>query len=858
MPTTQDRVLALRAAGQTAFTGIDFIQLEDVTDQKKLRVYFITEVNNLVPPLSGPGAVPLRPEDIRIFSPRGEAPDVRVVADPASDGTLQVKEDPVACRQYVEVFVDQPGGFTDYQLQINDPAESDSTPSRIDPSFNSVTFSFKVGCLDGLDCAEPPLECPEPPKVDFPVDYLARDFVSLRNALLDFAAQRFPEWTLPTEADVGVVLAEVMAALGDEFSYIQDRYNREAYLETATERRSLRHKARLLDFEVHDGRMATTVLDFKVKESEEAATTVDFAVNPITVWATSQSEAPVAFETGLGLLDPSDEDDEALGEALEPTLKVKRKWNLGELDPYCFDDRENCLDVGTTEVVVKNEPKNFPGVPLVDFTVMEETLWVGRLLLLRVTPPVESGRPLRAVVVRVKEVVEEVDQLLGGAELVRIRWEEDDALEFQICQEDLSLSANVVPAVAGQTVTESFKIGADVDPADPELARTVEREGPLDAEGKRPVVHLFSLPGTDVAGLAFRDRDDSLRSTIPEIVLEQDGSPGTRWVFRRSLVTVKDTIPAFTLEDGTWRRIVAFERDGAAVVHRDYAGSAGYTIRFGDGEFGQLPAGNFTAKYRLGSGARANLPSGTVSVLNLPDQAQPGTAKLEAVTNPLAVTNGVDPESTDDIKKLTPEAYKAEVNFALRPEDYGRQAERLDFVQRARGTLRWTGSWHTVLASVDPRNAFVLNDDQREELNTLYDCVRQAGRDVVVRDPKFLNLDLEITVCLEKFAFPGQVKKQVLEVLFGRNGVRPLKGFFDPDNFTFGTPLRRSSLEAAVQSVAGVQSVVGIRIRPQGLNVPVDFEDLVFEVASDEVIRVENDLLRPERGTVVVVTKGGA
>ena len=48
-----------------------------------------------------------------------------------------------------------------------------------------------------------------------------------------------------------------MAALGDEFSYLQDRHNREAYLETATERRSLRKKARLLDYEIHDGRMAS-------------------------------------------------------------------------------------------------------------------------------------------------------------------------------------------------------------------------------------------------------------------------------------------------------------------------------------------------------------------------------------------------------------------------------------------------------------------------------------------------------------------------------------------------------------------------------------------------------------------------
>ncbi|MDQ3959147.1 MAG: hypothetical protein M3255_02400 [Pseudomonadota bacterium] len=59
---------------------------------------------------------------------------------------------------------------------------------------------------------------------------MARDFISIRNALLDFASQRYPDWTEKIEADAGVMSAEIMAALGDEFSYIQDRYAREAYL----------------------------------------------------------------------------------------------------------------------------------------------------------------------------------------------------------------------------------------------------------------------------------------------------------------------------------------------------------------------------------------------------------------------------------------------------------------------------------------------------------------------------------------------------------------------------------------------------------------------------------------------------
>jgi hypothetical protein len=46
------------------------------------------------------------------------------------------------------------------------------------------------------------------------------------------------------------------------------------------------------------------------------------------------------------------------------------------------------------------------------------------------------------------------------------------------------------------------------------------------------------------------------------------------------------------------------------------------------------------------------------------------------------------------------------VLFAVRPEDYGRQSERLPWVQRAQGTFRWTRSWLTAFVAADPQGAF--------------------------------------------------------------------------------------------------------------------------------------------------------
>jgi hypothetical protein len=435
----------------------------------------------------------------------------------------------------------------------------------------------------------------------------------------------------------------------------------------------------------------------------------------------------------------------------------------------------------------------------------------------------------------------------------------------------------VVPATAGETRTVNFLTGLEADTTSL-LPVAVEREGPqraaLDPNVaiERPTIFLFSLPGTDTDGLGFllppatpgslASFTHDLRRAEPEVRLREVG--GIEWTWFRSLLEAS-TEPAFTLEDGTWRRIIAFRSLGREIVHQDYASGAGYTIRYGDGTFGRIPtrAHEFEAEYRLGPGARANVPADAVTALTLPGQPPPPPANqmpavVTRVTNPVAVSDGADPEIPSDIRLNTPEAYRSQVFFAVTPDDYGDQATRLGFVQRAHGTLRWTGSYTTAFVAADPLGAFTLTDAQRSGLEELMDCVRQAGRDVVVTDPNFIDIDLEITICVEPFAYPGQVRQQVFEVLLGRGGPRRIKGFFHPDNFTFGTPLRRSALEAAIQEVAGAKAVLQIRIRARGRRNLELFDDLLFVVHPNEVIRLENNPTRPERGSLRVLTEGGA
>jgi hypothetical protein len=645
------------------------------------------------------------------------------------------------------------------------------------------------------------------------------------------------------------MLAEIMAALGDELAYIQDRYAREAYLETATQRRSLRHHTQLVDYPLHEGLTAGTFLSLTV-----AGSSGTFVQVGSRVWAPSQGELPIPFELGFGLA--ADQD--------KPTqFWVHSEWN--RITAHVPDDSQPCLEVGETEVFLWG---TFPTATQIPVGKDPLQFWIGKWLLLE-TQPEDPSVPVRRHLVQVVAVEQTTDPLTSPPHqpITRIQWKDEQALPFEMCLRGLVVHGNLVFATAGETITDYFSIRSNnAIPASlvETVDQAIERQGPLnDITGQRSVTFLHSLKQTERRGLGWLG---DLRSAMPEVELQevdaamlQPLDPPQIWDWSRTLLDVRGSEDAFTLENGTWRSIISFRRIGETISHANYASGSGYTIRFGDGEFGRIPANEkvFRVRYRTGPGTKANLPADTITYLTNP--AVPTQADLagilDAVTNPLPVTNGIDPESPEVIKQLAPEAFRAITYRAVRPEDYAEIAERLPWVQRAGARFRWTGSWLSTFVTADPAGAFELSSQRRTELATLMDSVRQASREVFVRNPRYVNVDLKIRICIQPFAYPGQVRARVLEALVGRKGVRPTNGFFHPDNFTFGTPLQRSQLEATIQAVPGVLSVEKMRLRARGIQDWQDFDALKFSVGDNQIIRLQNDPRFPERGSVRLYVK---
>lgn len=79
-------------------------------------------------------------------------------------------------------------------------------------------------------------------------DYTSRDYLSIRQDLLDRAATTIPEWTSRSSGDFGVMLVELWAYYADILHYYVDRAAAETYLETATQTSSVLAFANLFDY----------------------------------------------------------------------------------------------------------------------------------------------------------------------------------------------------------------------------------------------------------------------------------------------------------------------------------------------------------------------------------------------------------------------------------------------------------------------------------------------------------------------------------------------------------------------------------------------------------------------------------
>lgn len=767
-------------------------------------------------------AVPaLTEQNVRLEAPPRAAAVNAVWARPAADVTTALVRDPesgatlsAAQRDFFHdlddaaetlvVLADATGDFSRYTLRLVTSPTDATPPTDMDQRLSAVDFSFKVECPSDFDCA-PEDACP-PEVFDEPaIDYLAKDYASFRRLMLDRLSVVMPDWEDRSPADVQVAMVELLAYVGDYLSYYQDAVAAEAYLGTARRRPSVRRHARLLDYRMHDGCNARAWVHLTV---EPGAVTL-----PRGTQLTTRASDPLVFE--------------AMHDA-----ELHSENN--EIRFHTWGDTECCLPAGATRATLRYDAGAVHD---------DARLGAGDVLIFEEVVSPTTGRAAdadreRRWAVRLTDVEHGTDAL-DDTPIAEIAWHEADALPFALCVsavlEGRELDAvsvargNLVLADHGETVS---------DPATATVAgdRLLEPEAVPRGTPYRPTLQRGPVTfraDWDPEDARTRPASSELRqdlgAALPAVTLDDDDE---LWTPRADLLASDRFAPEFVAEAEEDRTV---------------------RLRFGDDVLGKAPAAGstFRATYRVGNGTAGNVGPGAIARIR-------GVEGVAAVRNPLPAEGGTPPESMEEVRQYAPQAFRTQER-AVTAADYAEVTGRHPEVQRAAASFRWTGSWTTVFVTVDRMGGLPVRDDPRflDEIRAHIERYRLAGYDLEINDPVYVPLDVALEVCVAPGYFRSDVKRSLLEALGRRDLVRGGRGFFHPDNFTFGEPVWLSQLYGAAMAVEGVSSVEVRRFQRLDENPRGEIDAGVLETAALEIVRLDNDPSRPGDGRLELDMVGG-
>ncbi|HUF60481.1 MAG TPA: putative baseplate assembly protein [Verrucomicrobiales bacterium] len=762
------------------------------------------------------------------------------------------------------VDVAEPGDFSTYTLRLIQDEEDLGPPSGFDPILSAVDFSFKVGCPSDFDC-EARTVCPPEPRTEPEINYLAKDYASFRQLMLDRLSVTSPAWRDRLPADLGIALVEMLAYVGDYLSYQQDAVATEAYLRTARLRSSVRRHARLVDYFMHDGCNARVWVHLQVRDDIDAlplsvdggGARMKFLTRSVDAAAPDQPVFDLAGKTYESALD-------SRVEVFEPLHGFTLRAAHNKMSFHTWAQDECCLPRGAVRATLRG---SFPALQAGDVLIFEE------LKGPRTGHPEDADprhrHSVRLIDSRVSEdpLGDETVSPLQGIPVTEIEWHPDDALPFPLCissrgveevsvalgnivfadhgltveGEDLPPVPEVNPALAKVLLTPGAHCGEEeIEAAPPRYRPRLQQTARARPVENRPLTFAAPFdpenPPPSAAG-AFRH---SAGEALPQIKLTKAGQPVV-WEPVRDLLSTGAEAPEFVVET---------ENDGSAF------------LRFGDDRFGSRPAAGtqLTAHYRVGNGSAGNVGAGSIAHVASADSAiisELDNPVLVRVYNPLPAAGGTDPESLETVRQNAPAAFRTQER-AVTLEDYGAMAHRCDSrLQSAAATSRWTGSWHTIFLTVDRLAGQAVDETYEEELRECLERYRMAGHDLEVDLPRPAPLELHMSVCVHPDYFRSDVRNALLERFSNRLLSDGSKGVFHPDYFALGQTVFLSPFYEGAQSIPGVASVTITTFQRQDDPSNEALDSGSLELGPLEIARLDNDPNFPERGKFVLSVEGG-
>jgi len=881
--------------------GIDYIEVSD--DRLTLTVLFVGKVSNAISAgnVRITGGVHVR--DIGVLSIQ-----IRDLDDSDNDNCL-------------DVAIDRPGDLSTYTLSLVDLDEygqpTDRPLAGFDPLYARAGFSFNIGRAVEFDCKpRPATSRPELPGPE--INYLAKDYESFRQLILDRLAVTMPDWQERHIPDLGIALVEILAYVGDYLSYYQDAVATEAYLNTARQRISVRRHVRLVDYAMHEGCNARAWMFIDAKDTPLDPGKIRFLAGgaaggqpemfePITRQPIHLYEAhnTISFYTWGDHL--------CCLEAGATTATLVDGWREPATSaPPPVDQphegqsrRKRATKAVASRVATAKDLPSHPdgyGAP----RARKLQLQPGDLLLFEeVLGPTShspaDANPAHRHVVRLIGAEPGYDPLFDQP-VVEISWGPEDALPFELCLSGRDGAADVddISVARGNVILVGHGSWIAPDPNDwtkcevlPDQIpgkkyRPALAKGPLtfcqpvvgngaavgaliqDPRSALPQIQLFSIPPMlDGSTPLFKFADLQDPSSFANKLANSD-DPAWR-ALRGYLppdeadktkapsagISVAPTAPADKLRPllRTWIP----QRDLIASGPRDFH----FVVEMDDAGYAHLRFGD-------GQSGRAPEPGELFAAMYRVGIGAAGNVGAETINqiiaapdptlkarNPLAAAGGADPESIAKVKLVAPKAFQGHPMRAVTAEDYATIAERNPRVQRAAAELQWTGVRYEAHVAIDPLGTEQADPILLRRIQADLDNYRRIGHDVIVVPPDYVPLDIAITVKVLSGYVRSHVEAALLDSFSNRALPGGRRGIFHPDNFSFGDSIYVSKLIAAAQCIAGVESVAVTRLERRFAGPDREIENGVLPIGPLEVARLDNDPVFPENGRLTLALRGG-
>lgn len=710
----------------------------------------------------------------------------------------------------IDVVFDSHGDHSTYYVRLR---HGGADP--LHPFFAFAAFVFTIDCERG-DCREPALQAPADRKPRPVVDLLAKDYEGLVRVLAERVRATNPSWGDLSPASLERVLLELVAHQGDLLSYMQDRVLQEAFVESATQRYSLRQHALLLGHRIFEGRAAETTFAF-----DEVAT-AGFVPRDVSIRMRAASGEPsVVFHTIERVFVRPENNASKLKFAAWPGAH-RAELPVGAREALLWGADAKLVVGQRLALVPSNAATQI--VTLVEVEQRHEPGWVE-------TP----GDPSST----------------ASADLIRIVWDPPLSARLAPWIEPVSIHANLVEARHGdyrRAIVPELEIAAAADARGAAIVRldrfnsTIVPARPSTATGPQlGLLRALRLPDGPVLFT------ESAQGSVPELELIVGGE-------------------AWSCQDHLFGS-TGFDRHYVAGRTED----GGLWLEFGDGVRGAAidvtrlgeqawrPARLLELHYRVGDPVAGNCARHAVEeIIGVEPSSGAGAAELAALGVALQVTN-VRPGVLGQAAR-TRAALRVDIPASIRSGTKLRAVTLTDYADAARqvrGVARAAakslgGVFNTVVILVDPEGGTTLDDRLQAEVHAHIDKLRMAGREHFVRAPDYVPLEVELVVC----PIIGWARHELREVILAalRPGADLRRGYFHPDRLSFDDDLALSDLLAEVQRVPGVRSVVASRFRrrdrPGAAVVPR------ILLGPTEVPRLDADPNYPENGTLIVRVVG--